>query len=151
MERVHASTVAMDGLAVLIRGPSGAGKSDLALRLLDAGAELIADDYTDIRREGARLIASVPASIAGRMEMRGLGIMPVAYRAEAPLGLCLDLVGRDAVDRMPDPDHVSFQDVKLPRLKLDAFAASTPAKVKYALRLLARGEGLWPEQMEARS
>ena len=150
MERVHASTVAMNGLAVLIRGPSGAGKSDLALRLLDAGAELIADDYTDIRRDGERLIASAPASIAGRMEIRGLGILAMNHRADAPVGLCLDLVPREAVERLPEPGYVTLQDVTLPRLKLDAFSASTPLKVKHALGLLAQGFSLWPDEREVR-
>ena len=41
---VHATAVAIEGEAVLLRGASGAGKSDLALRLIDGGARLVADD-----------------------------------------------------------------------------------------------------------
>ncbi|RME65602.1 MAG: aldolase, partial [Alphaproteobacteria bacterium] len=48
MERVHGTCVAIDGAGVLILGPSGAGKSDFALRLIDEGAVLVADDYTDV-------------------------------------------------------------------------------------------------------
>ena len=78
---VHATAVAIDGRALLLRGPSGAGKSDLALRLIDAGARLIADDQSVLRREGGRLLAAVPAAIAGLIEVRGVGIL----RVEPPL------------------------------------------------------------------
>ena len=149
MEQVHASTVAMDGLAVLIRGPSGAGKSDLALRLIDAGARLIADDYTQVWRKGDHLIASAPAALAGRIEVRGLGIMSLDHLDEAPVGLCLDLVAREAIERMPDPEYVTLLGISVPRLGLDGFAASTPAKLRLAVARLARGESLWPD--EARS
>ena len=71
---LHASCVAVDGLGVLIRGPSGAGKSDLALRLIDEGAELVADDYCEVEAIGGVLQAKAPALIAGRMEGRGHGL-----------------------------------------------------------------------------
>ena len=74
-ETLHASTVAIDGRAVLIPGPSGSGKSDLALRLLDRGFTLVSDDQTIVRRDGERLIASAPPTIAGKLEIRGVGIV----------------------------------------------------------------------------
>ena len=74
-ETHHASTVAVDGRAVLITGPSGSGKSDLALRLLDRGFTLVSDDQTIVRREGNKLIASAPPNIAGKLEIRGVGIV----------------------------------------------------------------------------
>ena len=64
---LHATAVALGGWAVLLTGPSGAGKSDLALRLIDRGAELVADDYTMLVHDGAQLVAGSPATIAGRM------------------------------------------------------------------------------------
>ena len=74
-ETVHASTVALDGRAVLISGPSGSGKSDLALRLLDRGFALVSDDQTVVKKQGDALLASAPPSIAGKMEVRGIGIL----------------------------------------------------------------------------
>lgn len=72
-EMLHATCVAYDGRAVLLIGPSGSGKSDLALRLFDRGFGLVSDDQTMVRKEGARLIASAPLTIAGKMEVRGSG------------------------------------------------------------------------------
>ena len=76
-ETLHASTVALDGRAVLICGPSGSGKSDLALRLIDRGFRLVSDDQTIVRKEGSKLIASAPPTIHGKLEIRGLGIIDI--------------------------------------------------------------------------
>jgi serine kinase of HPr protein (carbohydrate metabolism regulator) len=77
-ETLHASTVALDGRAVLVTGPSGSGKSDLALRLLDRGFKLVSDDQTMIRLDGERLLASPPANIAGKLEVR----YPFAFKPD---------------------------------------------------------------------
>ena len=74
-ETLHASTVALDGRAVLISGPSGSGKSDLALRLLDRGFTLVSDDQTIVRKDGGRLLAAAPPTIHGKLEIRGVGIV----------------------------------------------------------------------------
>ena len=79
-ETVHASTVASEGRAVLITGPSGSGKSDLALRLLDRGFTLVSDDQTIVTRVDDRLIASAPPTIAGKLEIRGIGIVEMEDR-----------------------------------------------------------------------
>src|SRR6478672_5986521 len=90
-ETVHASTVAMDGRAVLLVGPSGAGKSDLALRLLDRGFILVSDDQTIIRKDGDRLLASAPPNIAGKLEVRGIGILDVERVDNIPIALLVEL------------------------------------------------------------
>jgi serine kinase of HPr protein (carbohydrate metabolism regulator) len=134
---VHASCVAIDGHAVLIEGLSGAGKSDLALRLIDRGATLVADDYTMLRREGDRLIATAPATIAGMIEVRGLGILPFPYEDGLPVALLITLGG--AVERMPDDAALrSFGGVSVPVMPLAGFEASAPIKVELALRRAAR-------------
>ena len=86
-ETVHASTVAIEGRAVLIAGRSGSGKSDLALRLIDRGAVLVSDDYTFVRRADGRLLASPPDTIAGRIELRGVGIVEMANLRDVPVAL----------------------------------------------------------------
>src|SRR5215213_3566639 len=90
-ETLHASTVALDGRAVLITGPSGSGKSDLALRLLDRGFKLVSDDQTMVRLDGERLVASAPANIAGKLEVRGIGIVEVEHDENVPVALMVAL------------------------------------------------------------
>jgi serine kinase of HPr protein (carbohydrate metabolism regulator) len=131
--QLHASCVALGQTGVLLRGPSGAGKSDLALRLIERGAVLVADDRVDLRRVGHALVASAPAPLAGLIEARGLGIVRVGWRPEIELGLVVNLVPAAAVERLPEPARERLLGVALPRLVLDAFAASTPAKIALAL------------------
>ncbi len=139
---VHATCVAIDGadgpLGVLLRGPPGAGKSDLALRLIDRGARLVADDQCELRCQdgaaGTRLVARAPANIAGVLEVRGLGIMEVPSLAEAPVALVVDLVDLEEVERLPADATEEILGLELPRIALNAFEAAAPAKLHLALR-----------------
>lgn len=133
MVLVHATAVLVDGVGVLIRRPSGSGKSDLALRLVDAGARLVADDQTALEAQGDTLLASAPRSIAGRLEVRGLGIVTVPWATTAVLGLLVDLVPPGAIDRLPEPKLEELHGVKLPRIALTPFEASAPAKLRLAV------------------
>src|SRR3954462_7314605 len=99
-ETLHATTVALDGRAVLIAGPSASGKSDLALRLLDRGFVLVSDDQTIIKRDGDRLIASPPPTIAGKLEIRGIGIVDMETVTNMPVALFVDLTSE--IQRLPD-------------------------------------------------
>jgi serine kinase of HPr protein (carbohydrate metabolism regulator) len=135
---IQATCVAIDGMGVLLRGPSGSGKSDLALRLIDGGARLVADDGVDLRRQGERLFASLPPgapeSVRGHIELRGLGILPAPAVAEAPLDLVIDLVAVDALERLPEPLTIELLGVALPLLRLFAREPSAAAKVRLAVR-----------------
>jgi len=131
-ETVHASTVAMDGRAVLISGPSGSGKSDLTLRLLDRGFTLVSDDQTIVRREDDRLIASPPPNIAGKLEIRGIGIVEMEHVGDIPVALLVELTSD--IQRLPDDDRERpILGVSLPLVSVDAMAASAPSKVALAL------------------
>jgi len=132
---LHATCVAINGRGVLLVGGSGAGKSDLALRLIDRGAELVSDDGTIVEARDGRLYASAPATIAGRLEVRGVGIVEVTARAEAPLALILAL--DQAVPRMPDEQLPlrAIEAIDLPVLALAPFESSAPVKVAKALAL----------------
>lgn len=134
---VHGTCVDLGGSGVLLRGPPGSGKSDLALRLIDGGARLIADDQVEITRDGDVLMARAPLALKGRMEIRGIGIVPAAAADEAPLRIVIDLVPREAVERLPEPYSVALLDLPLPAARLAAFDASAPAKVRAFARLNA--------------
>ena len=131
-ETVHASTVALDGRAVLISGPSGSGKSDLALRLLDRGFALVSDDQTVVKKQGDALLASAPPSIAGKMEVRGIGILDMDHVDDVPVALVVELTGD--IERLPyDSRERLFLGVPIPMVTIDARTASSPAKVAIAL------------------
>ena len=131
-ESLHASTVAIDGRAVLITGPSGSGKSDLALRLLDRGFTLVSDDQTWVRRDGGKLIASAPPQIAGKMEVRGLGIIDMNTVGDVPVALLVELTSD--IQRIPDDSRERpILGLQLPLVSIDALTASAPSKVALAL------------------
>jgi HPr kinase/phosphorylase len=144
---VHGTCVALGTRAALLRGPSGAGKSDLALRFLTLTGEggdrplLVADDQVVLTPNGnGELVASAPSSIAGKIEVRGLGIIEVPARAEARLTLVCDLVGTKEVPRMPSHpwERTRIAGIPIKLIRLDPFEASAPVKLKLAL--------LWAER-----
>ncbi len=135
---IHATTVAIGGKGVLIRGAPGSGKSDLALRLIDAGARLVADDQTEIARVGRGLVARAPKTIFGKLEVRGIGIVKVRAVKQARLVLAVDLVRPDQVERLPDPEWVELLNVRIPLIRLAPFEISAPAKLRLALGVASR-------------
>lgn len=132
-ETLHASCVAIGGRAVLIEGRSGSGKSDLALRLIDRGAVLVSDDYVILTRRDGALWATAPANIAGKMEIRGIGIVPMEALKEARVGLVIRLA--DNPERMPEPRGMRrIAGVELPEMALPSLEASAPIKIEIALK-----------------
>jgi HPr kinase/phosphorylase len=125
-ETLHASCVALDGpdgpMALLITGRSGTGKSRLALELISRGAALVADDRTRLRREGARVMASAPGTIAGLIEARGVGLLRLPALDEAPVAFVADLDAREP-ERLPPPRSVALHGVDLPLI----FCGDDPA------------------------
>lgn len=133
---VHGTLVALGNDGVLLRGPSGSGKSDLALRLIIPPSpwSLVSDDQVVLSRDGDEVTGRAPASIAGKLEVRGIGIVPCPVRDAAVICLIVDLVPRQDVPRMPEPDHsAKLLTVAIPCVRLHAFDASTPAKIEVLL------------------
>jgi HPr kinase/phosphorylase len=137
--QAYATCVEISGAGVLLRGPSGSGKSDLALRLIEGGALLVSDDRTDLSLDDGQLTARAPTPIAGRMEVRGLGIIDVASADSAKVALVVDLVAPEAVDRLPDAQCCTYLGREVPRLALAAFEASAPAKIRLAVQAAKQG------------
>ncbi|HEX4737794.1 MAG TPA: HPr kinase/phosphatase C-terminal domain-containing protein [Allosphingosinicella sp.] len=131
-ETVHATCVAIGGRGVLIRGRSGSGKSDLALRLIDRDARLVSDDYTILSEQAGRVLARAPEKIAGKLEVRGVGIIEMEPASDVPVCLIIDL--DKAPERLPDgPSDVSLLGTFIPAWGLAALEASAPLKLEQAL------------------
>ena len=135
MIRVHASCVAIGGRAVLLFGASGAGKSDLALRLIDEGAALVSDDYTELTSENGALLARAPVTIRGCIEVRGIGIMKMTSIDIAPVSLAVEL--GVPVERLPEPESRTILEFAVPVVTIDPRTASAAAKVRLALAQVA--------------
>ena len=123
--QIHATCVARNGQGVLLLGPSGAGKSDLALRLIERGFVLVADDRVELT--GA--IASPPDGLAGLIEVRGVGVVRMPH--QAPVRVVLALALGAAAERLPPVARDPLSGA--PLLALDPAPPSAPAKVMIAL------------------
>lgn len=132
---IHATCVDVAGSSVLLRGPSGSGKSDLALRLIDRGAGLVADDQVELRLVDGALVATAPAVLAGLMEVRGLGLVRLPFVPLSPVRLVIDLDTVAEVERLPDALECGYLGIALPLVRLAPFEASAVAKVRLAVRL----------------
>lgn len=139
---VHGTCIALDNAAAILEGPSGIGKSDLALRCImqpvhaNGGvliATLVADDQVVLDRRNGALWARPPPTIAGKLEVRGLGIVDVPHAPEARIRLIVRLVALGAVERLPDPDETEILGVTLPVAQVAPFETSAPLKVLLAL------------------
>lgn len=130
---LHASAVQLWDKGIILLGRSGSGKSDLALRLIDAGATLIADDQVRLSRSGDRLLAEAPERLVGLIEIRGIGIMRLPHTS-GPLDLVVDLEEADKQTRLPEPVKAHWHDVDLPKIKVAPHASSAVARIKAVLR-----------------
>ncbi|MDZ7588298.1 MAG: HPr kinase/phosphatase C-terminal domain-containing protein [Parasphingorhabdus sp.] len=130
---IHASCVSIGGAAVLLLGPSGAGKSDLALRLIDRGAMLVADDQVQLSTTQGQLLARPPANISGMIEVRNLGIFHMEHEANVPVKLAITL--DDAAPRYPlDRQTMAFCGIPVPHARINSHTQSAPIKVEMALK-----------------
>ncbi|GAB6052246.1 HPr kinase/phosphatase C-terminal domain-containing protein [Magnetospira thiophila] len=133
-QQIHGTCVRIGGCGVLLRGPSGSGKSDLALRLIVDGAQLVADDRTELGLRDDQLWASSPPALSGMLEVRGLGLMRLEAAPGAALHLLIDLVAPANVPRLPEPQWEVILNHKVSRIVLAPFESSAVAKVRLAAR-----------------
>lgn len=137
--RIHGTCVAVEGRGALLRGPSGSGKSDLALRLIERGAQLIADDQVILEADGASVRASAAPRLHGKLEVRGIGILDVPHVQGAPLLAIFDLCAPGEVPRLPEPEWVELlPGTRVRVFRLAPFEASAPDKVRLTLAALSQ-------------
>ena len=129
---LHATTIAVNGGGALILGASGQGKSGLALQLMAFGADLVADDRTQIWRDGNGLMADAPDTIRGRIEARGVGILAAPHPGAVKLALIVDMDHEES-DRLPPARTERVLDVDLPVIRKSA-AAHFPAAIMAYLK-----------------
>jgi HPr kinase/phosphorylase len=134
MMRLHATCVAIEDRALLIRGGSGSGKSALALEMIALGATLVADDQVDLAAQDDRLMATPPDNLAGLIEARGLGLLRLPYSAPAPVVALLDL------DTPPAPRLPRRESETLCGVTVERIARPFPLRPA-AIQLLLRH---WP-------
>jgi serine kinase of HPr protein (carbohydrate metabolism regulator) len=137
----HAGLIALrqGGLwrGALIEGPSGIGKSDLALRALDAGFRLVADDRVAVFASGGRLYGKPPETLAGLLEVRGLGVVDCAALPFCEIVLAIRCVADPAaVERLPEPRFAAIMGVSVPVFDLWPREPAAPAKMGRMLRSL---------------
>jgi HPr kinase/phosphorylase len=153
---IHASSVVIGDIAVLIRGPSGSGKSRLAFALILAGragqlpaTKLVGDDRIMLEARESRLFVRPVPELAGLIEIYGLGIRRTDYVPEAMAGLIVDLNADDA-DRMPQVQALSttMAGIELPRIPVKNGEYALPMIAAFFLTRDALGaacEGRLPE------
>ena len=136
--RLHASCVASNGRALLILGESGAGKTGLALELMLRGASLVSDDQVELQEQAGRLMASAPATIRGKIELRGFGIVDVsAFEPQAEIAFAIRL--QDAFpERFPEnTEEIELLGCRIPLFWANAADRFLPAKALIFLQSLA--------------
>ena len=142
---LHGTVVACHGKGVLLTGPAGAGKSSLALRLIDAGGRLVADDRVLVEAADGLAMARPAPSLAGWIEVRGAGLARLSYDRAAPLALVVHLAPGTAVERLPEAARTMLAGVALPRLTLDPRRPDAPALVRLAAASARfTREPVWP-------
>lgn len=137
MTVIHACCVSIDDIGVLIRGPSGAGKSDLTLRLIDEGAQFVADDYCDVAKTGDVLVARPPEPIAGKLEVRGYGIIGLPNLKSATISLVVELTDEDNIERLPEEQTCLIEGIAVARAWIDPKSPSAAARVRVIASTLA--------------
>ena len=149
---LHGTCVSVGGEGVLILGEPGSGKSALALRLIDEPgygisgvllrSELVADDQVIVTRDQDRLMASAPAALRGKLEIRGLGIVTLATPPAVSLALVVKLQDHAAIERLPNPAIFDILEMALPLVEIDGKMPSSPTRLRAALNWLKQQDAL---------
>jgi HPr kinase/phosphorylase len=138
-ETVHGAALVAGAQGVLLRGRPGSGKSALAARLIGRGARLVADDRVHLSACHGRLVASAVTPLAGRLELRGRGLMPMPAERSAVIRLVVDCVAEVELERLPEEHHLTtvILGLALPRQPVPGASDQALMLVEAALAALA--------------
>jgi HPr kinase/phosphorylase len=125
MSVIHGTCVSIGQSGILIRGRSGAGKS-----------ALVADDCCEVEKSDGVLFLHAPATIAGQMEVRGVGILRTAHAHRARLDLIVDLADAGQIERLPEKTSEDIEGIQVAWMQVDPREASADAKVRVVARAL---------------
>lgn len=134
----HCSVLEIGGTGILIDGASGSGKTSLVFGLVERSevngyeAHFVCDDQALLRQDGESLIAEAPSTIAGKIELRGFGILDISHKPSAAIDVVFRLVKEDEVERMPSPEIVQLQSVTLPLVKIPMQHEARSARIVMA-------------------
>lgn len=123
-DNFHASAIVLGDRGIVISGKSGAGKTQLAVALIShvrahgLFARLVADDQIFLAAHHGRLVCSAPRTIAGLVEIRGVGPRPIGHEPKAPVDLLVRLVERRNAERLPEPESEVLLGCEVPLLGL---------------------------------
>ena len=136
-EQVHGTCVMIDDVGVLITGPSGSGKSDLALRLMEGGAQLVADDRVDLTLRQGQVIARAPLPLRGLLEAREVGILKFRSVEQAAIRAVISLNSSVVAERLPSEKSTILAGVEVRCFLIDPWQQSAPAKVRLVSQLVS--------------
>src|SRR3546814_12576459 len=74
-----------------------------------------------------------PPNIAGRSEVRNVGLVELPDLSDSPVCLALRLVEKP--ERLPEPRRWTFAGITVPSLRLHGLEPSAPLKVEHSLRV----------------
>ena len=135
-KNIHATLIKIKNKGVLFVGPSCSGKSDMALRFIaEHKAKLVADDRVDVTVKKGCAFGAAPKILSGKLEVRGIGIVNVFFSNKNKIDLVVEL-SSDKIERMPQSEQYDLEGVVLPKIRLNPFESSAPAKILAFLRLL---------------
>ena len=121
---VHASSVVVGTMGILIRGPSGSGKTTLMMELInqsnncDEFACVICDDQTGLSATNDQLIAHRIEQISDQLEVRGFGILSVKSIDAAIVHVVVDLIDPTLLERMPETNFTNLESIEVRNIKV---------------------------------
>jgi HPr kinase/phosphorylase len=134
-KQIHGTSICYKQNGLLFLGESGTGKSDLALRLIDKGADLIADDQTILTLKNNEIILSCPEKIKSKLEIRGIGIIEMPSIEEHQLDIVFQLKSFREIERVPNENWIILLNQKIPYYEIDPFELSINAKINFLLKI----------------